>query len=192
MRVVGNAEVQTESEAERCNSQCVGKTERPKKDRKRKIGIPQLPPQDHLPILLSIPHPTCPNHEKAMMPRRIISHIRPQHVLHKLQFTLPQTLLIVEIREQPLPVAPRVVVLRIVPEATRDERELRGGLAQESDEEASVVPDLVGFEVFHSELVHEFELNVERGIDREERFIAILPVVRLPTIKIVVPFETET
>jgi hypothetical protein len=51
-----------------------------------------------------------------------------------------------------------VVVLRIRAEVLLDEGELGGGDgegAEEGDEEATVVPDLVGFEVLGSDFVHE-------------------------------------
>ena len=43
-------------------------------------------------------------------------------------------------------------------------------------EKSSVVPDLVRLHELGRDIVHELELWLERGIERDERAVAILPV----------------
>jgi len=49
-------------------------------------------------------------HEKAMMPSRIVTDVLSEESLDEWQLTSPQ-LLLIKVSEQPLPVAPGVIVL---------------------------------------------------------------------------------
>ena len=42
-------------------------------------------------------------------------------------------------------------------------------------DEASVVPDLVGLEVLDGEAVHQPQLDVERGFERHQGPVSVLP-----------------
>lgn len=108
------------------------------------------------------------------MPRRVVPHILHHHRLHKVQLPQPQILL-VEKRQNPLPMGPCVVVLRVGLERGRDEHELGSRFPRELQDEPAVVPDLVGFEELDGELVHQFELDVKRKIERADCLISILP-----------------
>jgi len=77
--------------------------------------------------------------------------------------------------EQPLPVAPSVIVLRVCLEYLFVECQFWHGVAQNREEKPSVVPDLVCLRGGLSERVGEDELGLERGGYGDECFIAVLP-----------------
>ena len=108
------------------------------------------------------------------MPRRVVPHILHQHRLRKVQLPQPQILLVEE-RQNPLPMRPCVVVLGIGLERGRDECELRSRLPRELQDEPTVVPDLVGFEELDGKLVHQFEFDIKRIIESANCLISILP-----------------
>jgi len=72
--------------------------------------------------------PTLKGDEEAMVPRRVIPHVVVEKPPDEGQLTRPQ-LGLVKVREQPLPVAPGVVVLRVGLEHFLVERQLWGGAA---------------------------------------------------------------
>ena len=110
-----------------------------------------------------------------MVPRRVIPHILVQHALHERDLALPH-LCAIEVREDPLPVAPRVVVLRIDGERVLDERQLRRGLVEQCDEQPAVVPHLICLQEGLGERVGERELGGEGGGCGEEGLVAVLPM----------------
>lgn len=110
-----------------------------------------------------------------MVPCRIIPQVLYQHCVHEIELSIPQVF-VVEVRQQPLPIRPSVVVLRICFEGCLDKRELRAWFADDHEQEPAVVPHLVGFEILHCQLVHELELNVKRRFDSEKSFVSVLPV----------------
>ena len=132
-------------------------------------------PTDHrLPIFLSLPEARLESDEEAVMPRRVVAHVVLEHLLGVAQLARPEGVL-VEVGEQPLAIGPGVVVLRVDLERSRDEVELGPGLAGLGEDEASVVPDLVRLEVQDGELVHQPELDVERGFESHQRLVSVLP-----------------
>jgi len=63
-----------------------------------------------------------------MVPRRVVANVVGEEPVDERQFVGPQ-LLLIEVREQPLPVAPGVVVLRIGLEYLLVESKFRRGVA---------------------------------------------------------------
>lgn len=104
------------------------------------------------------------------MPRRIVPHVLAQHRIDEIKLGRPHRIRVVHNRvrvrliragagpvarrQQPLAVAPCVVVLGVDFEDALDEGELAPGLLRERDEQAPVVPDLVGLEELDCEFVH--------------------------------------
>ena len=76
------------------------------------------------------------------MPGRVVSHVDVKHALHKVQLMAPE-LVVIEVRENPLPVRPRVVVLHVDLQRVGDKLELRTRVASLLDEQSPVVPDLI-------------------------------------------------
>lgn len=69
-----------------------------------------------------------------------------------------------------------MVILRISLERRIDEVELWARLASDHEQEPAVVPNLVGFEIFHRQFVHELKLNIEGSVNGKEGFISVLPI----------------
>jgi hypothetical protein len=81
----------------------------------------------------------------------------------------------IELCEEPLAVGPGVVVLGVLRERGADEGQLRQGIAQLGDQESAVVPALVVFDEPFDDAVGPLELVVEREIESEQGFPAVLP-----------------
>lgn len=77
--------------------------------------------------------------------------------------------------EDPLPVRPGVVVLGVDLEGVGDEREFGHGVVGLLDQESTMMPDLICFQVRDRELVHQSQLGVQRGVQGNEGFVPILP-----------------
>lgn len=112
-----------------------------------------------------------------MVPRRVVPQIDGQHALHERELTAPQRI-VVEVREDPLSVRPRVVVLGVALQGVGDEREFGCGHVGLLNEESTVMPDLIRLQVCDRELVHEPQLGVQGGIQGNEGFVTILPYQR--------------
>lgn len=80
---------------------------------------------------------------------------------------------------------PCMVVLCVNLERRSNECELRSGLSCDHQDKPSVVPDLVGFEERHRELVHQLELDIERRFEGEQGFVSVLPVGRIRSSELV-------
>lgn len=128
-------------------------------------------------------------HDKvAVMPRRVVPHVRKKKVVGVRKLVVPEVG-VVQVGQKPLAVAPGMVVLGVHAEDASDEAELppcdferlRGRLlsgrwfGDVRDEQSTVVPDLVRLHVVERNLVHDLELCVQRGIDSDERAVAVLP-----------------
>lgn len=127
----------------------------------RRRALRELPSENVLPILIALPHSRLPDNEESMVPRRIVPRVRPQQFLHVPLLAYPQYVLIVEVSEEPLPIGPRMVVLRVEPEDILDECELALGdvdRAQLGQDETTVVPDLVRLEEPRCNGIHQLEL----------------------------------
>ena len=77
-----------------------------------------------------------------MVPRRIVANVVREQPVDERHFVSPQ-LFLIEVREQPLSVAPSVVVLRIDLEYLLVEGQFRCGVAQSCEEKPSMVPYLI-------------------------------------------------
>ena len=109
-----------------------------------------------------------------MVPRRVVAQIAVQHAFYERELTAPQRI-VVEVGEDPLPVRPGVVVLGVDLEGAGDEREFGCGVVRLLDQESTVVPDLIRFQVRDRELVHESQLGVQGDIQGNEGLVPILP-----------------
>jgi hypothetical protein len=85
-------------------------------------------------------------HKVALVPRRVVAHIRAQKLIDVCELGGPQ----VERLEHPLPVTPGMVVLRIIVEHRRDEVELAGRIPKRGNARATVEPHLVVLYVVHA------------------------------------------
>lgn len=134
----------------------------------------QLSADDRIPVLVSLPHAGLEHDKETVMPRRVVAQIAAQHAFYERELTAPQRV-VVELGENPLPVRPGVVVLSIDVEGVGDEREFGCGVIGLLDQESTVMPDLIRFQVRDRELVHEPQLCVQGGIQGNEGFVPILP-----------------
>jgi len=134
----------------------------------------QLSADNCIPVLVPLPDARLEHDKETVMPRRVVAQIAVQHAFYERELTAPQRI-IVEVGENPLPVRPGVVVLGIDVEGVGDEREFRCGLVGLLDQESTVMPDLIRFQVRDRELVHEPQLCVQGGIQGNECFVPILP-----------------
>jgi hypothetical protein len=142
------------------------------------LEAPQLAPEDVLPVLVARAHAAEPDDEEAVVPRRVVAHVVVEQARDPRHLARPECL-VAALREQPLAVRPRVVVLRVRLQRARDEVELvlreraervrrrRGARAQRGEEQPPVVPDLVVLQVLDRPLVHPRALGLERGAGRE-------------------------
>lgn len=108
------------------------------------------------------------------MPRRVVAQVVVQHTFYERELTAPQRV-VVEVGEDPLSVRPGVVVLGVDLEGVGDERKLGRGVVGVLDQESTVMPDLICFQVRDRELVHQPQLYIQGGVQGNEGFVPILP-----------------
>lgn len=106
------------------------------------IILREFSPQDCIPVFVSLPRPRLEYGEEPVVPRRVVPNVFREHVVHEGQFSLPQ-LIVVEVCQQPLPIRPRMIVLLVYFQRSRDEGELRSGIARFGEDEPAMVPHLV-------------------------------------------------
>lgn len=109
----------------------------------------------------------------AMVPRRVVAHVVVDHGLG------PAELVVVveqiEALDQPLAVAPDVVVLRVLLQHGGDEVGLARRGVKSVNDGLPVVPDLVVLEVLQGGRVQPFDLDTEVGMDGAQRLCAVEP-----------------
>ena len=140
----------------------------------RRRNTRQLSADDRIPVLVSLPDAGLEHDKEPVMPRRVVAQVVVQHGFYKRELTAPQRI-VVEVGEDPLPVRPGVVVLGVDLEGVGNEREFGCGVVRQLDQESTVVPDLIRFQVRDRELVHESQLGVQGDIQGNEGLVPILP-----------------
>ena len=126
----------------------------------------------------TISRPTTKDNEETMVPRRVVPHVLLEELLHVWAFARPQPLLFVKVREDPLTVGPRVVVLGVFLKDALEKVELaRGGVdgVERGEEQPAVVPHLVRLQERGGDLVHPRELLLERDVERDHGLVPVLP-----------------
>jgi hypothetical protein len=124
-----------------------------------------------------------------VVPRRVIPDVLCEEALDKRELARPHSL-VARAHENPLPVRPRVIVLLVRVERVRDERKLmlvqrtqvqlrvslfQRALAERTEEQAPVVPNLVVLEELDRKGIHERPFIVKRGTNGDEGLEAVLP-----------------
>ena len=84
-------------------------------------------------------------------------------------------LVVIEVREDPLPVRPRVVVLHIVLQRVGDELKLRTRIASLLYKQPPVMPDLIRLQMLDRKLIHQLELIVQGTFQCHKCFVPVLP-----------------
>lgn len=108
------------------------------------------------------------------MPCGIVSHINLKHVLHEVQFMAPE-LVIIKVRENPLPVRPRVVVLHVVLQRVGNELELRTRAASLLHKQPSMMPDLIRLQMLDRKFIHQLKLLDQGTFQCHKCFVPVLP-----------------
>lgn len=138
---------------------------------KRMRSILHLPIQ-HL-LFRKVVRVSTKDQEPAVVPGRVVTDILAKQSLDSLDLALvPQ----VEAANQPLAVAPDVVVLRILSQHAGYELLLAGRVSQVVDDGLAVVPDLVVLEVLEGGGVEPVELFAEVFTEGEHDLGAVQPV----------------